>query len=85
MTTASVSSATHVRQQNIWDRSKTRALSRLLGLLVGLCLAVFARNHLDKKIDLSDLVEWISGTIAAARSGSGVSHMQIARQAGGNQ
>jgi hypothetical protein len=56
-----------------------------VGLLVGLCLAVFARNHLDKKIDLSDLVEWISGTIAAARSGSGVSHMQIARQAGGNQ
>jgi hypothetical protein len=56
-----------------------------VGLLVGLCLAVFARNHLDKKIDVSDLVEWISGTIAAARSGSGMPHVQIVHQAGGNQ
>ena len=27
-----------------------------IGLVVGLCLAVFARNHLDKKIEFNDLI-----------------------------
>ncbi|MFP6899596.1 MAG: hypothetical protein VCA36_01550, partial [Opitutales bacterium] len=40
-----------------------------LGLLVGLCLAVFARNHLDRKIDFTDLVDWVKGTLAAGRGG----------------
>jgi hypothetical protein len=48
-----------------------------VGLLVGLCLAVFARNHLDKKIDIRDLVEWISGTIAAARYERGMPSPQM--------
>jgi len=48
-----------------------------VGLLVGLCLAVFARNHLDRKIDVSDLVEWIRGTIATAMSGSKVPSPQM--------
>ena len=40
-----------------------------VGLLVGLCLAVFARNHLDRKIDFKDLVDWVMGTLAAGRGG----------------
>ena len=40
-----------------------------VGLLVGLCLAVFARNHMDRKIDFTDLVEWVRGTLAAGRGG----------------
>jgi hypothetical protein len=38
-----------------------------VGLLVGLCLAVFARHHLDRKIDITDLVEWVRSTLAAGR------------------
>ncbi len=41
-----------------------------VGLLVGLCLAVFARKHLDRKIDFADLVELVRGTLAAGRGGA---------------
>jgi hypothetical protein len=37
-----------------------------VGLVVGLCLAVFARSHLDKKITFSDLAEFCESTIRSA-------------------
>lgn len=40
-----------------------------VGLLIGLCLAIFARKHLDRKIDFTELVEWVWKTLTPGRDG----------------
>ena len=36
-----------------------------VGLLLGLCLAVYARNHFDRTIEFKDLVEWVGVMVSS--------------------